>query len=121
MTVSSVAEATPDDVVAAAAITFDGSTRICIEAHCPVISQSATGVLIFNLWEAANNLGYIGEIGPAVNASVLMRRFLTPTAGSKTYKLRAFRATANVTIKAGAGGAAAAFTPIYIRIITAPQ
>lgn len=111
-------DGSPTTVVTANAVSFDGSTRVCIEMFVPVI-QGDAGIAVFELWEGSNDLGYMGEAGPTSTGCVMMRRFLTPTSGSKTYQLMAWQSGGNKTLSMGSGLSSGTFNPGYIRITLA--
>jgi len=116
--IASSTEATPTLVVAAAALTFDGGTKACIEFFAPGATASSTGVLFLSLWDGATNLGQWGVVVPAGSGTVpvLLRRFLTPSNGSHTYKVQGYMsAGAGANVVAGTGGAGAK-TAGYIRV-----
>jgi len=123
ITVTSTSEAAPDDIISAAAVVFDGATRVCIEFFSPNIrSSTSSSEIVIDLWESTNELGHIANLSwdaTGNSATVLARRFLTPTAGSKTYKIRAWKVGGNDTVIAGVGGSSGVYVPGYIRITTA--
>jgi hypothetical protein len=118
-----VAEASAVTIVTAPAITVDGATAILIEFFTMQMQAAAGASNLINLWEGANNLGYIGQLSnPATAALVtsmrLMRRF-TPTAGSHTYTIKGYALAGAGLIGAGAGGAAGVISPSFVRITRA--
>jgi len=122
VTVSATSEGSPNDVVAAGSLTFDGTTRICIEFYSPRIDVGATAgsFVVVNLWDGdSTDLGRIAVHALASSvSSCLVRRFLTPPNASKNYKIKAWRVNSNGTIQAGAGGAGVSM-PGYVRITKA--
>lgn len=118
VTVSATVEATPDDVVSAAALNFDGATRILVEWFCGRVDVGATAgsFVVCNLWDGATDLGRI-TVSALANeiAPVKGERYFTPTAGSHTFKIRAFRVNSNGTIQAAAGGVGTQM-PAFIRV-----
>ena len=121
VTVSSTTEATPTDVVDAAALTFNGSTLVCVEFYSPqVFPNAASNSLVINLWDGATNLGKIAVVQESaasglVVVPVLVRRYLTPSAASHTFKIQAWMSAGTGTIQGGAGGAGNNL-PGYIRV-----
>jgi hypothetical protein len=125
VTVSATAETTPDNVVAAPAIAFDGSTRVCLEFFAPRVDIGAVAgaFVLVNLWDdTTTDLGRIcvAASPAAVASSVPMFgvRYFTPPAATKTYRARAWRVSSNGSIVGGAGGAGATL-PGFIRITKA--
>lgn len=110
------------------AVTYDGSTRICIEFFSPganLTPGAAARVLYTNLYDGTNDLGRLSETDGPVSAvisrsPIFWRRFLTPSAAAHTYHVRAWKDSAGDTdsILAGAGGASA-IAPAYYRITLA--
>jgi hypothetical protein len=115
VTISATTEGTANTIVAASAYTFDGSTAVIIEYYVPDISMGTSAVLTMILHDGTNAIGVVAacSVGGTV-PGFYGKRKLTPGAGSKTYSLRAFRATANCTVNVGAGGAATRM-PGFIR------
>lgn len=124
VTISATSEATADTVVTAGAITFDGSTRVCIEFFSDSVAPGATAasaIAIF-LYDGASSIGYIwfckkDSSATAQNGTTGCHavRYLTPSAGSHTYSIRASRSVSNGSIYAGAGGSGND-SPAFIRI-----
>lgn len=117
-------EAAPNDLMTAAAIVFDGSTRVCIEAFCAVAQKGTTGTCAIGLWDGATELGGLSQILSSVSstmqATLYGKRFLTPSAGSHTYNVKAWRTVVDGTIVAGNGtGGAGTWMPAFIRITVA--
>lgn len=126
VTVSAVAEAAPNDVVSSGAVTYDG-TRICIEFYSPEVTVAGTAgsFTILNLWDDVTELGRIAVLAHAsgtqpMQVATYAQRYLTPTAGSHTYKIRAWRVNANGTVGAG-DGTAGNDHPAFIRVVQAPS
>jgi hypothetical protein len=122
VTVSATVEATPDDVVSAGAIVFDGLTRVLIEFFCGRVDVGATAgsFVLCNLWDDTTDLGRLCVMALAnVIAPVKGERYLIPTAASHTYKIRAWRVNSNGTIQASTGGVGTQM-PAFIRISEAP-
>lgn len=119
VTVNATLEGTPNDVVTAGALVFDGITKICIECYARGVQPGSTGFVVNNLWDDTTNLGFIGSASFSAAGTLVepfyVARFLTPTAGSHEYKWRAWRTVADGSILAGSGGIGANL-PGYIRI-----
>lgn len=107
VTVSGTAEATPTDVLALPARTYDGATIILIQFECAYLDvpgNAAGNFCIINLWDDSTDLGRLAVVqllgatlGDQVTPITVSRR-LTPSAASHTYKVRAWRGAANCTI-----------------------
>lgn len=112
-------------VVTAQAVTLDGATSVCVEFGAGQVSTSATlnDVVILDLWDGASDLGQIAIVynvaaAPTHQPVYPKVRLATPSAGSHTYAVKAYRTTANGTVQAGSGGAITQ-RPIYIRVTKA--
>jgi hypothetical protein len=119
VTVSGTSEGTATTLVtASAAVTVAAATLICVEFYAPNVIPAATTAIWCDLFQDATALGLIASLqSPATTifSSLFARRYLTPGAGSFTYAVKAYRGTANGTVNAGSGGAAA-WPPGYIRV-----
>ncbi len=113
VTVSSVTEATGTTVITCGAHTFDGSpvvaTFFCGQA------QPGDAITV-SLFEAATQITRLAVIAGGANISLTGSYRFTPTAGSHTYTVTAFRASSNGTLQAGAGGTGAT-APCFIRFV----
>lgn len=127
VSITATTEGAADTVVSAGAIVFDGSTRICIEFYSPLIQPGATASsqIAVLLYDGSSSIGFIlvamkdgTSTAQRGTTGCLVRRFLTPSAASHTYSIRAFRVVSNGTVVAGAGGSGDNM-PAYIRITTA--
>lgn len=102
-------EATPVDVVSLGAITYT-AVKHRIEFYCPdAVNANAGQNLVLNLWDGATNLGIISVLGQASGNDLPVTgiAYITPTAGSHTYKIRGWNTGgAGVSlVRAGTGGA----------------
>jgi len=117
VSITSTSEASPTDIVSAAAIILDGGTRINVEFFCIDLLAPAGQAVILNLWDASTDLGRFGVAGgtnsSAVETAQCLRRFLTPSNGSHTYKVRGW-----TTSGTGTAAATSPRLPIYIRVTT---
>lgn len=122
LTVSATTSAAAQDVVSAGAVTFDGS-RYCIEFYAYAVGTgaSAGNATILTLWDSSSEGPRMFAIqGTSILTGCFARRFLTPSAGSHTYTVKAWRNVANGTVYAGDGvGAEPEMMPAYIRITKA--
>lgn len=116
------------DAITGNAVTYDGATRIKIEFYSPqlFIQTNATGLAV-NLYEGASDLGQVCGLYASTGTTIAELdgpgygcRFLTPTAGSHTYKFKLSRVTGagTVGISAGSGGAGV-MVPAFLRITAA--
>lgn len=122
VTVSATDEATPTEVIVCDTVTVDGATPIRVEFYSPEVETGTTAgsEVTVNLWDGTTDLGRLARVGVgdgtrAAKDAVLAAREFTPAAGTHTYKAQAWRATANGTIQAGAG-TAAAWGPAFMRV-----
>lgn len=115
VSVTSTTESSPTTVITCAAHVFDGGPVMAQFFTNSLVNGGASQTLL-NLWEGASNLGIlINQSGTSIApASVGMYRF-TPTAGSHSYVVNGWRAVANGTVTAAAGGAATTNDPAFIR------
>jgi hypothetical protein len=122
VTVNATVEATPNTVVSAGAVTFDGATKVKVEFYSPgvIVGASAGSFVVLNLWDNdATDLGRMALVAWAATQSpVYAERYFTPPAASKTYKIKAWRINSDGTVQAGTGGAGTIF-PACMRITTA--
>ena len=125
-TISATTEGTANTIVAASAITFDG-TAVVIDffaPYCDPQPNAAGNQANVFLYEDGVSIGRLAVISMAAPASaeilnpVRLSRRMTPSAGSHTYSIRASRTNANADFGGGAGGLGA-YMPGYIRITKA--
>jgi hypothetical protein len=112
-----------DLVVAAPAVVFSGAQRVRIEFYSANVQVGAGGVACYLLiCDAGVPFGYFGYVeGSGVASTVQAVRFITPTAGSHTYSVRAYRGATGGTVAvfAGAGTGNSTASPAYIRVTAA--
>jgi hypothetical protein len=117
LSVTATTEAGSDVFIDGNAVTFDGATRVKIEVWVPVSEQSQFCLL--SLWDGGTDLGLIVDSGGgAGDVTVYGARFLTPSAGSHTYHVKAYRGTGSATLYAGSGGVGN-YLPAWYRITKA--
>lgn len=118
--ISATTEAGSDTVITGNAVAYDGSTRICIEFFAPLVD--ARQFVVVSLWDGSSELGWFGQWegnnATTMGPPMLCRRFLTPSAATHTYSVRAYRGATAATVFAGAGGTATTL-PAYLRITQA--
>jgi hypothetical protein len=124
-TITATTEGAANTIVTAAAITLSGSQKIVIDyfAWRVFLGNTAASDITFVLFDGTS-IGQLGSIFPADGTSqpyfpVRLTRVLTPSAGSHTYSVRAFRNSADAIVSAGTGGSAGAQSPTFIRITNA--
>ena len=124
VSITATSAATATTCITGSAVTYDGSTRICIEVYCPAVQTGATSGSTVNvvIYDGSGEVGIIGEVargtGSSDNCTLCARIYLTPSAAAHTYSARAYRGTSNGTFQAGAGGAGT-YLPAYLRITKA--
>ena len=123
VSVTATTEASPQDVVSAGALTFDGLTLVCVEFYSPsVLAPNAVNVgTALNLWDATTQLGRIAFVqnnnaAGQDSTSVYTRRYLTPSAGSHTLLVRAWQTGSGTGQVQGGAGGVSAYMPCYIRV-----
>jgi hypothetical protein len=116
-TISATTEGAANDIVTLGAITYP-ALPIVVEFFFPRVTNGTGGSTFFVLLNDATVLGLVGlnsASGVAgVGIPVFGKRRFTPTAGSHTIKVAAYRNTANSTVEAGTG-ATTTFFPGFIR------
>jgi hypothetical protein len=112
------------DVLASPTTVYSG-TPVIVEFFSPRVVGPANvnGTAVLELWDGSTEYGRIAEVGfgawgsgnLSVAVPVLVRRRITPSAGSHTFKIVGLTTTSTGTVGAGAGGSAV-LVPAYIRI-----
>jgi hypothetical protein len=122
VTVSATSSATANTVVTAPAVVFDGNTVVMLEAFAYGVEVPAGAQVLVDFYDGSSSIGIVGQFsfsGSATERAPLNGRLrLTPTAGSHTYSVRAWRTGSNGVVKADVGGAGTG-VPGYIRITKA--
>ena len=115
-TISATTSGTANTLITAGAITFDGSTVIQVEYYGPFHSCAAAATLVIGAFLDGTLVSILGQWQPAAafaTPAFLRSNRLTPSAGSHTYSIRAWRATANWSWDFTAGSS---MTPGYVRV-----
>lgn len=123
VSVTATTEATANTLVTAAAVTFDGSTKVNIEFFAPLIQPDDTtagNAIFLVLYDGSTRIGQLASAtspstASALDVTVFAARQLTPSAATKTYSVRAYVSTGTGVVSAGAGGAGA-YMPGFIKI-----
>lgn len=123
VTVSATSESSGTTVITCAAHTFDGGP---VWAHffCEetIMGSGASNFLVISLFEGSTQIARLANYFSSLTQTLVTPcngwfRF-TPSAGSHTYSITAYRNNANCTIKAGSGGTAAS-PPAFVRFLKA--
>jgi hypothetical protein len=124
VTVSATAEATPTNVVVGSSVAYDGSTAVIIEFFSTNVRPGTTaGDLVeLILYDGTSSIGILALIRTPASSNddvpVLIRRKLTPSNASHTYKIGGIKSGGNATVSGGIGGVGVGM-PGYIRITKA--
>lgn len=122
LTVTVSADASAQEVIAGTAITYDG-TPVMVEFFCPSVMPGSAAHVNYSLWDGATAVGILGTSGgggvsgqPTVPAYV--KRKITPTAGSHTYRICA-AGPGSPYLSCGTGAALTDAPPAFMRITKA--
>ncbi len=122
--------ASPTTIITGSSVSYDGSTRVLLEAFCAAFDTPSGGDIgaSFAFLDGATHLGVSGTIrgvssGTGVTTvlqgSIYMRRFYTPSAGSHTFTVRGIVTSGTGVWNAGDGSGSTVFTPSFLRITQA--
>ena len=118
------ASGSPEDVISSGSVTYDG-TPVLVEFFCPAAKANGgpgTAVLWISLWDGATDLGLLTQMDGLDTKPILVRRRLTPSAGTHQYKVRASDVGHSGVLRANAGNPGTgpdALPPMYIRVTPA--
>lgn len=122
LTVTATAAASAQAWIDGNAILLDGNLRIKIECWASLASISTGQVIVFELYDGGTDLGVIGQIGDtsnaALQATVKGERFLTPSAASHTFHVKAWKTGGTAVISGGSGGGGL-HLPAFYRVTVA--
>lgn len=124
LSVTATSEGTAQTFISGGSVSYDGSTKICIEFFAPRIKPDANAgrYIVVIVLEDSTVLGQFALLRtPAAGTDdkpVLVRRFRTPSAGSHAYTVKAWVSAGTGSIDVGAGGAGTDI-PAYLRITKA--
>lgn len=112
-------------------ITLDGNTTICIETFTAVIEPDFNKGVAYELYDGNEDLMTLGNITSGENSSNVTRNpttmftrvYLTPSAGTHTYQIRAWADTGSKVSRiysgpTGGQGQAGYWAPAYYRVTT---
>lgn len=113
-TITASAEASPDDVVSLGLLSY-AAAPIVLTFFSPTIDP-ASALLRVSLWDGSTNLGMIWQaLGSSGTSGAVAVFRLTPSAGSHTYRIRAFNAGGGTSTIYGGTAGAGNFAPITLR------
>jgi hypothetical protein len=117
---SAATQAGANTVVTGNAVTYDGSTKVMIEYWAPYAYSGLNGTLYVDLWMDGSLLATLYQAGssshPAMYyGAILARCQRTPSAGSHTFTIKAWRITIDGSL-GGGNGSPSDFVPGYMRI-----
>lgn len=117
LTVTATSAGTAQTFIDGNAVIFDGATRILLEFWTSGITSSLGGCVV-ELFDGATDLGRLCQANDPGSVPNKGEVFLTPSAGSHTYHLKAWRTNGGSTaIVVGSSGGV--FLPAWYRITTA--
>lgn len=104
-------------------VAYDGSTRLKVEFFAPVAQISAAQAIQCELYDGSTDLGTIFSMSCVAGSSnqdvtVYGVRFVTPSAASHTFSIRAWKTAGTAQIYSGPGGAGN-YMPAYMRVTRA--
>lgn len=126
--ITATSEATANSIVAASAVSFDGSTRVKLEFYFPGAWPGAgtDNALFIVLYDGSSSIGRMSTIANHGTGALGARqpvkgeRYLTPSNASHTYSIRGYLLSSGTgKVECGAGGSTAVM-PGFIRIVEAP-
>lgn len=112
--ITATTEATADTVVTAGAVSVDGSTPIIIEFYSPGCDANIAIVI----YDGSSTIGGVCAFTQTAAAFMNVRKRITPSNGSHTYSVRAYKSSGTPSVTAGAGGSGNNM-PGFIRITRA--
>lgn len=116
---TSLTDATLIEVCNSGSLSFDGSTKICVEAFCPKVTHGGGNTACYcRIYEDSTIVSQIGFYGETAGADteISLAYYGTPASGSHTYAFKIFSSGSTSTAKGGSGGSGGAWTPSYIRV-----
>ncbi len=121
LTITGTTEGGANSWIDGNAVSYDGSTRIKIEAWANDINTT-TGTAVAVLIDGSTAIGWLCEILGNVSGGTAIPfygvRFLTPSNASHTYHVKWWKTGGTASVNAGSGGAGADM-PAWLRITVA--
>lgn len=118
--ISATTEASANTVVTSAAVTADGTTEYWVEFFSPQwIAGSAGNNLTAVLYDGISSIGIMGVYGDTSTQAygpAVVKRKITPSAGSHTYSIRGFINAGAAAQFSGQAGGAGNHVPGYIKV-----
>ncbi len=122
LTVTHTTAATADTIITGSSVSYDGSTRVCIEFYCYAAEMTGANALLISLWDGSTELGRWALIeNPAAGsfaAAQSPKRFLTPSNASHSYLVKAWKTGGTGIVYGGSGGTDTPL-PMFLRITKA--
>lgn len=123
VTISATTEATATTIVTGNGFTADGTAAVLIHFYSPSVVVPTSAECILVLYQDGSTIGLLDDQPAGTNvantrAASVFRR-IVPASGARTFSIRAYRATSNCTVQAGAGSGAGTYQPAFIRITRA--
>lgn len=120
--ITATSQASPNLVIEGTTRTYDGSP-IIVEFNAHTVTAAGAGAqLYFSFWDGATDLGYASgtfcTAGTQLNMPVSVKRRITPTPGSHTYRVFGIATVGSGSTTAGPGGVAQ-WNPAFIRVTRA--
>ncbi len=104
----------PNTVISGNSVAYDGTTRVLVEFSSAIIAAGSQ-TMVVELYDGASLLGRLADTYPGVSTAVRCGTFLTPTAGSHTFHVKAWKNGGTDGIVA----AASPYLPAWYRITVA--
>ncbi len=117
LSVTATSAATANVVIDGNAVSFSGSARVKVELCIPRADYTAN--CFVNIWDGSTDLGAAAVGGTSTGgptAPLYGARFLTPSAGSHTFHIKAWKTSGTTNIYGASGSLV---LPIWYRITTA--
>jgi len=120
VTVSGASGAAAGTIISSGAATY-AAVLHRIEFFACQVTGSGSWNCIFVLYDGSTELGRLAAIGGSAGSDftpIMLVRYITPTAGSHTYIIKAFATAGTSQVVSASTGAAGGYSPGYVRITT---
>jgi|SRR6188472_3162402 len=114
VTIAGASAAAATTVISGGSVSYDGSTRVIVEAFMALVIPAGSTTNVVTLWEDTTDMGAWAQMNGAAFPVGTLRWLLTPSAGSHAYTLKAWTTGASGTLYAGSS-----YAPAYLRVTTA--